>query len=701
MRAYSILPCAALVSAFLAASSAWSAPPVLRHQADQRGDARVIGSSLAVDCHTKQPLASGAAAACAAEAETSDTAPDLYWHDSHASALVQAVDARTAATLELPAGAKVTYARLYWASLKQGSDPDTNAVFDCPSCAQLVVDADASNVEPHPYNADWYFYQSSGDVTAYVASHGAGAYRVTGVDGVALAGVKLDVAFAAWTLVVFYEKPTEDLRNLALFDGLFHVDPPSQGSFVETKVNLAGFLVPASFDAKMSAFVYEGDYDYPGDHFAINGVPVSNGNGNPDNFFDSSRTYLGAPVSGALDEPKLSGLPDSMAGYDLHTVDVSALVKAADTTATISADSIYDKFYLGGFVTSLTDKSPWFSDFTKTVKDLNGGLVLTGDELEYTIKATNTGSDDAVNTTVTDALEAGLAFVPGSIRIVSGGVVGLKTDPAGDDQGEYEAASKSVTVRVGSGATATKGGLVPVGASFEISFRAKVVATQGVVANHALLTASGSGGGTPKTWQTDADPNTIGNQDTVVTVDECQDDSQCSGTTPHCDTSTHKCVPCGSDADCTDPNAPACQSDGSCGECSKTNDKLCEDPKPVCVIGTGKAFCGCDDDADCGDATSGRVCDLSISTCIDGCRGKGGNGCPTDESCTSLDTSIGECVPPVVDQPKEPAPELVVTKDEGSCACSTPGSTSSRGAASLIGVAIAALACALMRKRSR
>jgi MYXO-CTERM domain-containing protein len=53
--------------------------------------------------------------------------------------------------------------------------------------------------------------------------------------------------------------------------------------------------------------------------------------------------------------------------------------------------------------------------------------------------------------------------------------------------------------------------------------------------------------------------------------------------------------------------------------------------------------CSCTMDSDCGDAQSGQVC--SPDLCIPGCRGINGNGCPIGEECTSMDESVGQCVP--------------------------------------------------------
>jgi hypothetical protein len=55
--------------------------------------------------------------------------------------------------------------------------------------------------------------------------------------------------------------------------------------------------------------------------------------------------------------------------------------------------------------------------------------------------------------------------------------------------------------------------------------------------------------------------------------------------------------------------------------------------------------CGCTTDADCGDAMSGRVCDMDARRCVEGCyRAEGRNGCPMGRSCTSDDPNTrGTC----------------------------------------------------------
>jgi hypothetical protein len=139
--------------------------------------------------------------------------------------------------------------------------------------------------------------------------------------------------------------------------------------------------------------------------------------------------------------------------------------------------------------------------------------------------------------------------------------------------------------------------------------------------------------------------------------------------------------------DPADDNPPACAKDADCGV--PTSGKVCAGG--VCAPGcrgsggngcpTGAecsskdesvGFCKalpieCESDGACGDARSGKVCDLPTRTCKDGCRGAGGNECPAGQVCSSSDASIGTCSA----APPPPVPSL-----EGNgvlCAARAPG----------------------------
>jgi hypothetical protein len=51
----------------------------------------------------------------------------------------------------------------------------------------------------------------------------------------------------------------------------------------------------------------------------------------------------------------------------------------------------------------------------------------------------------------------------------------------------------------------------------------------------------------------------------------------------------------------------------------------------------------CEIDSDCGEAMSGMIC--IAGACAPGCRGTGGNACPTGQRCTSVGGEAGVCEP--------------------------------------------------------
>ncbi|RYE91280.1 MAG: hypothetical protein EOO75_08990, partial [Myxococcales bacterium] len=288
-RTYSAAGLLASLTALVAPLTAQAAPdtPTLRFQTDVKGDVTVFGSTLAHDCGSTATAPVGATISCAGQTNVTDTAPDLFWRDNVANASIEPLQARTSATLVMPAGAKVTYARLYWSAIKKGSAPDTTATLDYAGGPTQVVTADstwtrATTLASFP---DSYYYQASGDVTAYINQWGAGDFRVTDVDSMPLAGLNLDRAFSAWTIVVFYENPSDQPRNLALFDAFSYVAPSA--GVPSVSATLSGFLVPPGFEAKMTAFTYEGDNTYTGDSFSINGTKVSNALNPATDFFNS------------------------------------------------------------------------------------------------------------------------------------------------------------------------------------------------------------------------------------------------------------------------------------------------------------------------------------------------------------------------------------------------------------------------------
>jgi uncharacterized repeat protein (TIGR01451 family) len=598
-----------LLALGVCAASPARAEQKLRIQVDQRGDFALIGNTLGWDCGAgaSNPIVGQVNANCGNN--TADSSADLFWRSDEpmdgqatASLAITADQARSSALLKLPMGAQVTHAFLYWGARRtSGVGADMNVVLERPGTFMETITAVSSytltpTILPG-IPGSGIVYQSVADVTKLVVANGPGVYRVSGVEVSAVRDVNEDVLYAGWSLVVLYQLDSDPPRNLAVFDGL---DGVLLGT--DSNVSLSGFLVPnAGFDAKLGTIVYEGDESIDGDSLLFGTAPLAapantlSDMQNPaDNFFNGTRSALGMPVSMMGDLPQLAGTASTMAGLDLDVIDVTSRLKAGQTSVDLQATSSLDVYYLGAFVTSISTFRPDFVKSEKRVKDVNGGFVNAGDELEYTIIASNTGNDASANTVVSDPLPMGVMFVPGSINITSGANAGPKSDAAGDDQAVYDAAMRAITVYLGTGATASAGGSIPAGETSTVTFRVKVnPVVRGVISNQGRIDAAGARGAPPVSTVTDGNGSLPGTPPTDITTGECQADRECPGDRPFCDltASPPVCVACKMDSQCS-PDKPICDTAGMppmCVEC--TMDSQCKMPTTKCDLTTHMCVC--------------------------------------------------------------------------------------------------------------
>ena len=570
---------ALLVSLVALAPATATAAPALRKQLDVQGDVVLIGNTLGQDCALAPAPVVGTVGGCGSS--TADTAPDVFWTaddpgpgQASANVSIGPKEARSTAVLAIPTGAKVVYAQLYWAATVAGPKGGTAATLEVPGGAATAVTAADTKYVDKGGGVVWY--ESSADVTAFVQTAGAGAFRVGAIDSLALANFNSSIVFAGWAMVVFYDDGGATTRNLALFDGLDDVASGQPAS-----ATISGFLVPnAGYDAKLGVVAWEGDDSVSGDALIFNGTTLSDAQNPADNFFNSTRSALGVPVSVVGDLPQTTGGPGALSGVDLDVVDVTALVKPGDTSASVSATSTGDTFGLGAFVTSISLLAPSMLG----VKSVAGGPpYVAGGTLTYSIDVTNTGNDDAVGVVLTDVLPAGVTYAGGLSVTVSGATTALTAAP-GDDAGD--AAGGTVTVRLGAGADAAMGGTMAVGDKATVSFQVTIDAgTVGSVVNQASIVAAGKKGALPKPFPTTSDP-TGGATPTVIVVDQCEDDSLCATPTPRCDTTAkpHACVACLGPSDCSGA-APSCDvGTHACVPCQPKGPLACADAAhPLCV----------------------------------------------------------------------------------------------------------------------
>lgn len=575
------------------------AAPALRYQVSQRGDVVVFGNTLGYDCRPVIPNpTAGSVDKAACGANTDDNDIDVLWRSDEpaggqavASTSITPDMARSTAVLKLPAGALTSYARIYWSAIapKGMVSPAAAIVVERPGVFMKTVPADTSGQVD--VLAAGTHYQQSADITSLVQLYGPGAYRVSKVISISPVNQADQLLYAAWSTVVFYTLKTAPPRSLSVFEGF---DEVTGAAGISTTLN--GFLVPQTgYDAKLALVAYQGDPDATGDRISVNGTLLTDGLNPPTNFFNSTQSSLGQPVSNTGDLPQTNGQPGSMSGIDIDLVDVTPLVKMGDKSIAVAASTTNDTFFIGTLTGSVASLTEVFATSQLDYTDLSnpGGSVRPGDKLQFTVTAPNTGSDPSVDTYVTIPLPTGLTYVPNSIMVLNGPNPGSRTDKPGDDPAEYDPVTRTIKIRIGNGATPTKGGSVglndtPPVVQYQVTVDPTANGTD--IMTGGVITSSGMTGSTqgvpPANWNTGSIvtpldgpgkgvPVFYPNHPVTIPVRECQTNLDCPTMKPRCDVANAKCTnACQVDADCKGVGiGQVCTTAKVCG-CTKDNDCL-------------------------------------------------------------------------------------------------------------------------------
>jgi|GEM_PF-923361 len=422
----------------------------------------------------------------------------------------------SSATLNVPPGATVLFAQLYWGG-RSPSAQRGNALISTPASGGYVAvnDSVVDYFEDSSIGVYSELYSASTDITALVQAGGSGSYTVANVRGTtATAGA------AGWSMAVVYSAPGQALRNITLFDGYAKVD-----NNLPVEIPVSGFLTPLSgaFSSQLAFSSVEGDIQFAGDgvELVVNGVTTALGNSvrPANNFFNSTVTAGSAQFTA-----KNPNYVNQM-GWDTGTFDVSSAMSNNATSATIrlltNSDTYGPAFV--GFATEVFE--PAISGI-KTMVDLDGGQVTDGDFIEYSITVTNTGADAADDVILYDSIPANTTYVPGSLAVFNGTGAGAKTDAAGDDTGNFDGIADEVVFRLGTGANAFSGGSLAPGASVSVSFEVRInpgTPKDIIISNQAQIDWTAATLGTSGSSMTDGDPSTVGNNPLDVDVQATAD----------------------------------------------------------------------------------------------------------------------------------------------------------------------------------
>ncbi len=410
-----------------------------------------------------------------------NTLNDDYWNMAYVD-----IDSDTStfnsssADLVIPVGANVEFARLYWGGRCADTVPDplletVKFKVGAGAYATLTGALVGKVVGGVVGRTDIQTYQCYVDVKSLVT--GAGTYTVANVQG--QEGAKNTCN--GWSLVVAYSapgSPGEVPRNLTVFQGFADVNDNSAANRNVT-IPYSGFQAPQTgpVNATLGFVTYEGDLGITGDQAyfksqssasetLLSDVPANPAN----NFFNSTISNRGLLVT--------SKNPDyvNQFGFDADLVTADNIIQNGDTGAQIRVTSTQDQYYPGVITSAIDIYQPGIA-VTKTVEDLNGGVVDPGDTLEYTVQVSNAAGlfDGATNVVLEDLIPTNTTYVPGSLVITAGANAGPMTDLLDEDQAEFT--GSGVRFQLGVGATGTpspQGGSLAPGAATTVTFRVQV-----------------------------------------------------------------------------------------------------------------------------------------------------------------------------------------------------------------------------------
>ncbi|GAA1566843.1 hypothetical protein GCM10009678_57190 [Actinomadura kijaniata] len=234
----------------------------------------------------------------------------------------------SAARLDLPPGAKVLWAGLYWSGAApsgRGDDPVTARLRGPGGGYRAVRPAETRRDRLPGYPA----YQAFADVTAQVREHGGGTWWGADVptrDGSA--------THAGWSLVAVVADPGAPYQQAMVLDAVRALGP-HRDDHRRFDVPVNGLLAAAR-PARIGLVAWEGDADLSGDRLLLDGQPLTPAAGDRDagNVLDgSSDGAVGPGLTFGIDVDYFTAVLDGHATLTLTTRRDALLAGVVTVTA--------------------------------------------------------------------------------------------------------------------------------------------------------------------------------------------------------------------------------------------------------------------------------------------------------------------------------------------------------------------------------
>ncbi|OTY22096.1 cell wall anchor protein [Bacillus thuringiensis serovar navarrensis] len=396
---------------------------------------------------------------------TSGTTPNGYTRE-----LIDVDDDTTTtnsskAYISVPADAEVEWAGLYWSStryeltLPQYREP---VKFTTPSGISFPVSPSYTYYGSgllYGFGIDGTYYSNYADVTELLKSSNSkgGSYTVANIPypNTKLAYNSGYYSFAGWYMLVITKDKSKTRKAFTVYDGGLK---RATGSG-EKEFTMKNFIASKTgdLDPKVSVFAVQGDRYWQGDKLFVHTdntwKEVTDKLNPTGNIFNSTiseyEEHMRDKYPGTFNPDYKNNL-----GIDADLIKLPAgYIKPNQKEIRLKAATSGDDYVLNTLAFAVNATAPELV-IDKEVIDTKEKYD-PGDEVTYRLRVKNIEpNSSSVDTKIEDVLDSRLEFIPDSVKIISGPNAGDQTE-----QVDYDAKTRKLTIRIGEGANATKGGI--------------------------------------------------------------------------------------------------------------------------------------------------------------------------------------------------------------------------------------------------
>ncbi|MQP24131.1 hypothetical protein GFJ94_03525, partial [Flavobacterium sp. LMO8] len=335
----------------------------------------------------------------------------------------------------IPECSKIVFAGLYWTGRASdgANSPDTfnvtkNTVTKTfnkrkvqlkgPSAGTYTEITAGTNDIYYPQNNDGFMYSAFAEITEYVKTNGLGQYTVADIALVEGNGGGTGY-YGGWGIIVVYENSKMKWRDITIFDGHAYV----QGNTtVSHQLPISGFnaVQTGQVNIKIGLMAGEGDRNISGDYFNIlrssdnNWQALNHSDNSTTNFFNSS-----IQTGGNTRSPNLV----NNTGLDISMFNIpnpgNTVIANNQTSTTLRYGSTQDTYviFMAAMAVDAYIPDPEGVMSLVTINGLPATSTTTvtpGQEIEYSIKILNEGTENINNAQIKIQLPYSTTFVNGS-----------------------------------------------------------------------------------------------------------------------------------------------------------------------------------------------------------------------------------------------------------------------------------------------